>query len=100
MFDQLILYEELIRDPETILNELFKIMELSPEHIPVALEALEHDSQQGMKFGERGAIEAFAIKDGNKVTIDKIYKDFQVPISCFMSDEEFCAGFPRPTNCK
>ena len=96
VFDQLILYEELIKDPELVVGKLFMTMVISGEHIPTAMEALRHDSQQGMKFGERGTFKDFMISDENKINIDRIYKDFHVPISCFMTQDEFCSSFPRP----
>ena len=48
-----ILYEDLTEDPEREARKVFKLLGLSTEYMPQALEALKEDSQKGT-FGPRG----------------------------------------------
>ena len=49
----MVLYEDLTEDAEREARKVFKLLGLSTEHMPTALEALKEDSQKGT-FGPRG----------------------------------------------
>ncbi len=50
VFGGYVLYEELIKHPETVLSSLFETLEISLEHVPLALEALCRDSKKDKAF--------------------------------------------------
>ena len=50
----IVLYEDIKDDPEAVCKRLLEVCEVPKEHIPLALEALQSDSQGGT-FGKRGA---------------------------------------------
>ena len=81
IYDQVILYENLIEDPHAELGKLFDILEMDRKHIPLALTALERDSQNGL-FGERAKCRSntFSEKDLqginsilSKASLDKLH---------------------------
>ena len=53
MYHLVILYEDLVEDPEREARKVFKLLGLSTEYMHTALEALKEDSQKGT-FGPRG----------------------------------------------
>jgi pimeloyl-CoA synthetase len=46
-YELLVLYEDLISDPMTTCQKMFKVCGYNEEHIPKALEAMQKDSQRG-----------------------------------------------------
>jgi len=81
-----ILYEDLSKNPKSVINELFKILDISVDHLENAMEALKLDSQQGM-FGKRGS---FLKDDGTNacMELNKIFQNLNIHISTDMSLEE------------
>lgn len=95
IYKQVILYEELIQDPEKIMSEMLEHMGLDEGDLPKALEALKFDSQSGMQLAQRGSLDKFDLDETTMSNVDRIYQDFGVPMSCKMSREDFIACFDR-----
>ena len=74
-------------DPAKHVKEVFDIMGLDVDEIPLAMEALKHDSQQGL-FGKRGN-DQVSLTDEDIEPIDRMFADVGLPIKCKMSFEEF-----------
>ena len=53
IYHLVILYEDIVEDAEREARKVFKLLGLSTEYMPQALEALKEDSQKGT-FGPRG----------------------------------------------
>ena len=86
-YDQTILYEDLCDNPPQVLENLFSVLHISADNIPLALKVMEKDSQKGF-FGKRGSYE-----DKNLTRIielvDRKFKEYNVPIEINISMEDF-----------
>ena len=80
-----------MENPTQTVKSLFKALDLPPEHLSRALQALEKDSQRGMyggrgSSGERGLppewFQAFQ-------ETDKLFKRFKAPLSMNMTEDEW-----------
>ncbi len=71
IYDQVILYEDLIEDPHAELGKLFDILKIDHKHIPLAITALERDSQNGF-FGERAKCRSHTFSDRDLQDINRI----------------------------
>lgn len=52
-YDLIVLYEDILTDPEEVCKKLLEVCDVPLEYFPKAMEALETDSQKGT-FGKRG----------------------------------------------
>ena len=87
VYHKRMIYEDIIADTEKHLREIFQIMGLNSEHIPLALAALKKDSQQGM-FGKRGNSEiTLTAEDFDRC--DRVFQEAGLPFSSDMPMEEF-----------
>lgn len=87
-----VLYEELKEDPRKVMAGVFKALELPEAGLNTALVALEQDSQNGM-LASRGVDEKFILSEEDKDKVDRIFKDFRVPVSSRMTSQEFIEFF-------
>ena len=94
-YSHLVLFEDLTENPTQTVRSLLKALDLPPEHLSRALQALEKDSQRGMyggrgSSGERGLPPAWfqAFQE-----TDKLFKIFKAPLSMNMTDEEWRKTF-------
>lgn len=69
------------------MKRLFKVLEIDQKHVPAALEAMKHDSQNGV-LGAPGT-DHIEITDDHWARIDGIFEEFGVPVSTKMSLPEF-----------
>ncbi len=90
IYHQVILYENLVAEPEKEVKKFFKTIGISEDHVPGALEALKTDSQKGT-FGKRE--EKPVISDQMWQRLDSITKSFVPELSSKMSVEEFKSLF-------
>ena len=87
IFEKILIFEDLVADTRRELGDVFDVMGLAKEHLPLALEALKEDSQKGT-FGPMGNDH---MKFDEKVfdDADRIMKEMGIPISTKMTIEEF-----------
>ena len=82
----IVLYEDIIDDPENVCKKLLEACGVPQEYLPKAMEALKTDSQRGT-FGSRG--------EGPKASqhaldlADMVFKECGLPISSDMAVEDF-----------
>lgn len=88
IYEMVVLYEDLHSDPKKVLQELFKIIEAPEDQLDLALEALEHDSQNNI-LAPRGEAKTGQLSRDKYKEIDQVFKDLGVPLYCDMSFEEF-----------
>ncbi len=88
LFNRTILYENLTREPEEELKKVFNIFGVSLDHIPVALDALKKDSQNGI-WGQRGGGHSYVLDPRYLSTFDEYMKEMDLPIRHGMTEEEF-----------
>ena len=67
------------------------MLEIPSEHVAAAIEAMKHDSQNGV-LGAPGS-DHITITDEHWARIDQIFRDFDVPFSSKMSPAEFISKF-------
>ena len=85
-YDLIVLYEDIIEDPEKVCKKLLEACRVPQEYLPKAMEALETDSQRGT-FGVRG--------EGPKASryaldlADRVFKECGLSISSDMAVEDF-----------
>ena len=92
IYKAVVLYEELKEDPRKVMGGVFKALDLPEDQLDLALAAMEVDSQNGM-LASRGVDEKFILSEREKDGVDRVFKDFKVPISTRMSTEEFIEFF-------
>jgi len=84
VFDDLILYEDLLENPRREIGKMFKLLKIPDEHMESAMKALNVDSQQGY-FGQRGHIQTS--KDGEFMRV--IDEEFAAAGLPFRHDDTF-----------
>jgi hypothetical protein len=77
-YHMVILYEDIMEDPDREARRLFKLLDLSTDHLGAALSALNEDSQQGI-FGVRG-VGNIVISEHQFRRVDEILKGYGIPI--------------------
>ena len=85
-YDIIILYEDIVANPEATCRRLFEVCKIPLEFIPLALEALKSDSQKGL-FAHKGPKPSAPKND--MVCADEMFAECRVPITCGMSSQEF-----------
>ncbi len=86
LFSDVILYENLSKEPKKEMEKLFDIMEVSHEHIPAALSAMKKDAKDGMEFKKSQDVE---LKPGLLTTYDSYLEKAGLPVRTGMSEAEF-----------
>ncbi len=92
LYDHVILYENLSKNPEAEVTKMFDIMELSHDHIPKALGALKKDSQNGT-FVKRGAAKSVVVDPKILDLYNDYMKRMGVPLRHEQTVDEFKAIF-------
>jgi len=92
IYKRVILYENLSSDPEKELKEVFKLFGVDEGKIQLALEALNHDSQNGT-FGTRGKTRQYQFTDDFWNNFDDIIREYDLPFRRDFTSEEFKACF-------
>ena len=83
-YEKAILFEDLKEDPAKVMSDLFRVIGVSQERVPRALEALKEDSQQG-QFGGRGGVSA---NPGEYKAFEDTLKLLGSPLSLDMKQED------------
>ena len=90
LFDYVIIYEDLMENPQTETEELFKTFSIPTKHIANVLTALKKDSQgKFFKHTDGKKVQIFTPNQWQKV--ENIFKQLKVPISHIMTLNEFRA---------
>ena len=71
IYDQVILYEDFMEDPHVELGKLFDVLKIDHKHIPLALTALDRDSQNGL-IGERAKCRSHIFSDRDLQDINRV----------------------------
>lgn len=90
-----IVYEDLIKDPEERTSALFKKLDLPLELVPLALTALDKDSQQKF-FGNTDGREHSVFTEQMWTKVEAIFEELKIPLSHKMSLEAFTAFINEP----
>ncbi len=85
IFDMEILYEDLVAKPLEIVENMFELMEIDKKMVPLGMEALSRDSQNGI-FNKKISTE---ITPQFKEDCDKWLKILKLPITVDCTMEEF-----------
>ncbi len=86
IFRHVVLYEDIIADPENQVEELMKAMDVPLAYKKEAMSALEKDSQDG-KFGQRG--ETVKVSDDMWSAVQKIFDQYYTGLRRDSTLEEF-----------
>ncbi len=84
--DRIVLYEDLIRDPECVTKSMFDAMDIPHKYIPAALDAMKRDSKQGGSFSTS---KDMPLDQEFLDRFDFLMKELGVPMRHDMSEEEF-----------
>ena len=86
-YKTMILYEDLCENPTKVLEDVFSVLNISLDNIPIALCAMKKDSQQGF-FGNRGSNTRKPI---SKVIglVNKKFQEYDIPIQVNMPMQDF-----------
>ena len=87
-YSHLVLFEDLAQNPRLTVKNLLKALDVPPENLSRALEALGKDSQGGM-FGGRGSSGEREDLTQALEEVDKLFKIFNAPLSTSMTDDEW-----------
>ena len=90
IFDYVIIYEDLLENPNTEAGKIFRTLGIPFKHIPNALTAMKKDSQ-GKFFGHTDGRNSQVFTPEQLGKIDNIFKQLKVPISYGMTLNEFRA---------
>ena len=82
----IVLYEDIITDPEDVCKKILKVCRVPLEYVPKAMEALKTDSQMGT-FGKRG--DKPRASQSALDHADKVFAECGLPIKSDMEVEEF-----------
>ena len=85
-YDMIVLYEDILQDPEGVCKELLEVCKISPEYVPRAMEAFKTDSQSGT-FGRRGDKPKASRSALDQA--DKVFAECGLPIKSDMEVDEF-----------
>ena len=90
LFEYVMIYEDLMENPHTETEELFKTFSIPIKHIPNVLTALKKDSQ-GQFFAHKSGkrVQVFLPKQWQN--FENIFKQLKAPISHIMTLNEFRA---------
>ena len=77
----------MLADPEHETAELLKCLGLSTEHLPLALEAFDTDSQNGA-IARRGDV--FDLSAEAWTEVDRVFDQLGIGVKEGMAVEEFC----------
>ncbi len=96
IYSRVVLYENLAENPEAELEKLFEIVGISKEHVPLGLEALKKDSQDG-QFGKQGKAREATMEPRFLELVDRYMKKMEAfgfpPMTHDMSAKEFKQAF-------
>ena len=90
IYKHVVLYENLVSNPEREAKKLFSVLNISEKYIPAALEALKQDSQKST-FGKRE--DKPMITDDKWEKQDEILQTFIPQLRCSMTKDEFKSVF-------
>jgi len=90
IYQRMIFYENLAKNPEKELQEIFKLINIPIENVHLALEALNHDSQN-KTFGKRGQCRDAQLPKHMEDMMDDIFREYDIPMRKNMSEEDFMA---------
>ena len=85
-YDMIVLYEDILEDPEGVCKELLEVCNIPPKYVPRAMEAFKTDSQSGT-FGRRGDKPKASRSALDQA--DKVFAECGLPIRSDMEVEEF-----------
>ena len=85
-YDMIVLYEDILEDPEGVCKRLLEVCKISLEYVPRAMEAFKTDSQSGT-FGRRGDKPKASRSALDKA--DKVFAECGLPMKSDMEVEEF-----------
>lgn len=83
-----VIYEDLVKDPAGTTAKLFKILGIPNNLVPLALTAMEKDSQKKF-FGNTDGSDYHAIGTDKWEKIDRLFARLKIPISNNMTYEQF-----------
>ncbi len=93
IYDRIVLYENFTSNTEEEILQLFDILDIEHKHLPLGLEALKKDSQNGT-FGARGKGRSFVLEPELLETLDCYMEEMKIPkIRHEMSECEFKSIF-------
>ena len=81
LYDHVLMYEDIVQDPEREIKKVFDVMSVDYCHISKAKEALKHDSQQGI-LGKRGNEE---LDDKDIKDVDSLFIEYGLPYRMHMT---------------
>ncbi len=90
IYSHVVLYENLVEDPEGEARRLFGALGVPEDHVPSALEALKQDSQKSTLVKTQ---EKLVIPDETWSRLSRVLGDLKLGVSYEMSVEEFKAIF-------
>ena len=90
LFDQIVIYEDLLENPQSETGKLFRTMDVPLKHITNCLTAMKKDSQ-GKFFGHTDGRKSQIFTPSQWAKIDNVFKQLKVPVSYNMTLNEFRA---------
>ncbi len=78
IYDRIIFYEDLSGNTEDEILKLFDIVGVDRKYLPLAMEAMKKDSQNGT-FGKRGKGRSFVLEPELLATFNDYMKDMKIP---------------------
>ena len=98
IYERIILYSNLCKEPEKVLKDLFDLLDIDRSHMAKALQALKFDSQRGA-LAARGKTKDSNISREEELKINALFAEFGLGLRTSLSDKEF-EQFFRSRNCK
>jgi len=86
IYKRAIFYENIAKDSQKELLQLFKLLNIPEDNLKYTSEALKHDSQNGT-FGQRGKVMDLPPDVDDRM--DDIFAEYGIPVRKSMSPEEF-----------
>jgi len=92
IYRKVILYENLSQNPSKELKELFALLNVDDHKVDLALEALDHDSQNST-FGTRGKTQNYEFTQEFWKNINPILMEYNLPFKRDTTEEDFIKCF-------
>ena len=84
---KVILFDDLVANPELVVGQLLDLMGIPREHLSTALKALRRDSQKGI-FGQRKEKAAISETESDRIEV-MLRRDLHSPVGLNATQEEF-----------
>ena len=84
---KVILFDDLVANPELVVGQLLDLMGIPREHLSTALRALRRDSQKGI-FGRRKEKAAIGETESDRIEV-MLRRDLHSPVGLTTTQEEF-----------